>query len=556
MFRQVFGVVANKADEIPTQLDDSFAYEYRTILLVAQHGGSRIKGFALVNHFPQVNSSFLDFLATAPDLRSGGIGGALYEAVREHLQTLGSRGLYSEVLPDDPAVVHDPTALAENRKRMRFYERYGAYPIVGTEYETPIDEDPAPHLLFDPLNRKTPLGRAECRSTVRRILQRKYGRILQPDYIERVVESILDDPVRLREPRYIRREAPVPVATGRVEKIFALVYTDVHKIHHVQERGYVERPARVKAIRQELLATGQFDEVPVRHQPEADIRRVHDEDFVRYLKAVCQKLSPAHPVYPYVFPVRRPERRPRDMLVRAGYYCIDTFTPLDGSAFTAARTAVDVALSAADETLAGRRVTYALCRPPGHHAERRVFGGFCYFNNAAIAAHRLSAAGRVAMLDLDFHHGNGAQDIFYRRADVLTLSIHGHPNQAYPYFSGFADERGDGPGRDFNRNFPLSERCGAEAFFAALDAALKRVRDFNPAFLVVPLGFDTMRGDPTGSFDLAAGDLEQVGMRLGGLDLPLLIVQEGGYDLGNLRTGSRSFFRGVARGLVRIHRTP
>ncbi len=134
------------------------------------------------------------------------------------------------------------------------------------------------------------------------------------------------------------------------------------------------------------------------------------------------------------------------MPVRAGYYCIDTFTPLNRNAYTAAKGAVDCALTAASQILTGYRISYALVRPPGHHAESKVFGGFCYFNSSAMAANYLSVHGRVAVLDVDYHHGNGTQDIFYQRDDVLTVSIHGHPSFAYPYFSGFSEETGEEKG--------------------------------------------------------------------------------------------------------------
>jgi acetoin utilization deacetylase AcuC-like enzyme len=209
-----------------------------------------------------------------------------------------------------------------------------------------------------------------------------------------------------------------------------------------------------------------------------------------------------------------------------------------------------VALSGAQEVLEGRPVAYAVCRPPGHHAGRRVFGGFCYFNNAAAAAQRLSIEGKVAILDIDFHHGNGTQDIFWSSSDVLTVSIHGHPSFAYPYFSGFADEIGEGFGRGFNSNFPLPENAGDELYLQTLERALARIERFNPVFLLVSLGFDTMKGDPTGSFGLSVGVMERVARRLTALRRPMLVVQEGGYSLRNLRRGAAAFARGLARGLL------
>lgn len=549
IFRQNFAAVASYADKVPDMLDHPFKYGYLTVLLVCETAMAKVMGFSLLMHFPEINSSLLDFLATRQQLRGGGIGGALFEATEEYLQRQRSRGLYMEVLPDDPAMVKDPALLRENQKRLRFYEHFGIRPIVNTEYETPIGESPAPYLLFDDLGRGTPLKRSECRAAVRLILNRKYASLVTPDYVERVVESIVDDPVRFREPRYVKAP-PVVTHKERVETAFELIGGDVHVIHHVRDRGYVERPARVGVLEQAALATGLFTKVSPRHFGEEHLRAVHDSDFLAYLKTVCEKIVNGTPIYPYVFPIRRPERRPKELAVRAGYYCIDTFTPLDHQAYQAARQAVDVALTGAEDVLRGRRVAYALCRPPGHHAERRTFGGFCYFSNAAIAAQFLSRHGTVAMLDIDYHHGNGAQDIFNSRSDVLTISLHGHPNHSYPYFSGFADEQGEGPGKGFNHNFPLPEGTDETLYLQTLDKAIKHIERFQPTFLIVCLGFDTMKGDPTGSFVLRAPSLRQIGGRIGLLRLPTLMVQEGGYSLRNLRQGVVAFFTGLSEALA------
>jgi acetoin utilization deacetylase AcuC-like enzyme len=242
------------------------------------------------------------------------------------------------------------------------------------------------------------------------------------------------------------------------------------------------------------------------------------------------------------------------MPLRAGYFCIDTFTPLHPNAWLAARRAVDCALTGARAIVHGRRLAYALVRPPGHHAERRVFGGFCYLNSAAIAAHYLSRFGRVAILDVDYHHGNGQQDIFYRRSDVLTVSIHGDPRFAYPYFTGFADEIGEDEGREFNLNLPLEERVDGARYGRALGQALAAVLAFDPAFLVVCLGFDTAKADPTGSWSLGAGDFERNGQRIGALGLPTLVVQEGGYKTRTLGINARHFFRGLWDGSLQAQR--
>lgn len=546
IFRQNFAAVASYADRIPDMLDHPFKYGYKTVLLVSETAMAKVMGFSLVLHFPEINSSLLDFIAAHRQMRGGGIGGSLFEATEEYVQRQGSRGLYLEALPDDPRQVKDPTQLKENQRRLRFYEYYGLRPIVNTEYETPVGESPAPYLLFDDLGRRTPLRRSEARAAIRLILKRKYSNLVTPDYIERVVESVIDDPVRFREPRYIKTPPPVP-QREQVEKAFEIVCGDVHVVHRVRDRGYVERPARVAALEQAAMATGLFTKVLPRHFGDEHLRAVHDADFLAYLKAACEKLPEGTRIYPYVFPIRRPERRPKDLAVRAGYYCIDTFTPLDHQAHRAARQAVDVVLTAADDVLRGRRVAYALCRPPGHHAERRTFGGFCYFNNAAIAAQFLTRHGTVAMLDIDYHHGNGAQDIFYSRNDVLTVSLHGHPNHSYPYFSGFADEQGEGAGKGFNQNFPLPEGADETLYLQTLDKAIRTIERFKPMFLIVCVGFDTIRGDPTGSFVLKPSSLRQMGQRIGQLHRPTLVVQEGGYSLRNLRQGVSALFGGIAQ---------
>jgi acetoin utilization deacetylase AcuC-like enzyme len=253
-------------------------------------------------------------------------------------------------------------------------------------------------------------------------------------------------------------------------------------------------------------------------------------------------------VYPYVFPIRNAARPPRELSVRAGYYCIDTFTPLSRSAYRAARSAVDCALTAAEALLTGYRYAYALVRPPGHHAERHVFGGFCYFNSAAIATNLLSTHGTVAMLDIDYHHGNGQQDIFYERKDVFTVSIHGHPSFAYPYFSGFEDERGRGLGEGFNKNVPLPEHVAPQKYRRELTKALREVVAFSPSFLVVPLGLDTAKRDPTGTWPLVAEDFRENGRIIGRAGLPTLVVQEGGYRTVTLGRNARAFLEGLIEG--------
>ena len=230
--------------------------------------------------------------------------------------------------------------------------------------------------------------------------------------------------------------------------------------------------------------------------PNQYILKVHDHRLVSYLRRVCRRVEPNNSIYPYVFPIRNAARPPKELPVRAGYFCIDTFTPLNGNAYQAARRAVECGLTAAETLFGGYNLAYALVRPPGHHAERNVFGGFCYFNSTAIAAAHLSDYGGVAVLDIDYHHGNGTQDIFYDRNDILTVSIHGHPSFAYPYFSGFREETGQGDGQGFNLNIPLREEVDGPYYAKALQTALKRIKTFKPDYLVVALGLDVAREIP------------------------------------------------------------
>ena len=320
---------------------------------------------------------------------------------------------------------------------------------------------------------------------------------------------------------------------------------DRHEIHHVRERGYVESPVRIHAILKEIERTNLFVRIDPRRFPQRTITDVHDKAFVKYFKNMSLSLEGDISIYPYVFPIRNSARPPEVLAVRAGYYCIDTFTPLNRNAYMAARRGVDCTLTAAQALLEGFHMSYALVRPPGHHAEQRSFGGFCYFNNAAVAAHYLSKYGRIAILDIDHHHGNGQQQIFYERDDVLTVSIHGHPRFAYPYFSGFDDEKGSGPGNGFNRNYPLPETITPRQYIQTCEKALKHISVFDPAYLIVCFGLDTARGDPTGTWSLRANDFEKVGMLIGRTKMPLLVVQEGGYNTRSIGINARHFFIGL-----------
>lgn len=545
------GLTKREIAKLPDQLRNPLKYRFRSILFVAEDANDRINGFALLLHAPVLNFCFLDYISAAGEKTGAGIGGALYERVREEADDLDAIGIFFECLPDDPRLSRNPQIRKQNAARLRFYERYGAFPIINTAYETPVKEegDNPPYLVFDGLGEEQPLPLERAKTIVRAILERKYRGFVPADYIEMVVDSFRDDPVKLRAPRYIKIQAARPVRKCIPEdKRIMLLVNDRHAIHHIEERGYVESPIRIDSILSELEQSELFHRISPRRFAESHIRAVHDHKYVDYFKKVCANLEAGESVYPYVFPIRNAARPPKVLPVRAGYYCIDTFTPLNRNAFLAARRAVDCALTAAERILAGYRLAYALVRPPGHHAERHDFGGFCYFNSAAIAADFLSKHGRVVMLDIDYHHGNGQQQIFYKRPDVVTISLHGHPNFAYPYFSGFADERGLGAGRGCNINYPLPEELEPKQYRTTLQKALRRLFRFHPRFLIVTLGLDTAREDPTGSWKLEAHDFDAIGAMIGSLRLPTLVVQEGGYDTRVLGINARSFFTGLWQG--------
>ncbi|MEX0808657.1 MAG: histone deacetylase family protein [Dongiaceae bacterium] len=268
--------------------------------------------------------------------------------------------------------------------------------------------------------------------------------------------------------------------------------------------------------------------------------RIHTSDYLAFLEtgwSRWQSLPDASPeIIPNVHPDRRDAPYPDAIVGQAGYHMADTAAPLAGDSWPAIRASADSAAHAARLVLDGANVTYALCRPPGHHAFADQAGGFCYLNNSAIAAEALREKhARVAILDVDLHHGNGTQGIFYRRGDVMTVSIHADPAVLYPVLWGHANERGDGAGAGLNRNLPLPLGTGDAAFLDALDVALVALRAYRPGALVVALGFDAHESDPFAAFRVTTEGYGRIARRIAALDLPTMLVQEGGYvspDLG------------------------
>lgn len=513
------------------------------IILVAEDATERLRGCLLAYRFVTPSFLYLDYLATPPGRGGGGVGGALYQRLRE-IAAAQKIALFFEVLPADPELCAlSPELLEQNRQRLAFYARFGAYPITGTAYEMPLsDKDRCPpHLMFDGCGVIEAPSRQDVRNVVRAILERKYGTLCPPAYNAKVLASIVDDPVKLARPAKGKSRAQAPTD----HRALSIVVNEGHEIFHVRERGYVEAPVRIPVILDGLKDAVPLQHVPVKHFSETHVTVVHDRALVDFIRRCSASMPPGKSTYPYVFPIRNRERPPKDLALLAGYFCIDTFTPINANCWPAARRAADCALTAAQLCLEDRRFSYALVRPPGHHAERRAFGGFCYLNNAAIAAHYLSRYGRVAVLDVDYHHGNGTQDIFYTRNDVLTISIHGHPSFAYPYFSGFAEETGAGEGAGFNLNLPLAEHANTQDFFKALKAAQTRIARFAPHYMVVALGFDTAAADPTGTWKLRPADFTTLGRSIAAMGRPTVFIQEGGYRTRTLGRNASAFFAGA-----------
>lgn len=281
------------------------------------------------------------------------------------------------------------------------------------------------------------------------------------------------------------------------------------------------------------------------------VRRVHSDDYLDFLATAWDRWRAEGnrgEAIPSVWPSRRMPGTgaPRAIDGALGWFALAGETSISGGTWEAAQAAADVAVSAADVVARGARAAFALCRPPGHHAAQDMYGGYCFLNNAAIAAQRMRDGGarRVAVLDVDFHHGNGTQAIFYHRADVFFASLHGDPTFEFPHFLGYAEETGAGAGEGFNANYPLPPGTDFAAWSAALEHACARIATYAPDALVVSLGVDTFLGDPISSFRLTSEDFRTYGIRLERLKLPTLFVMEGGYAVAEIGLNTVNVLQG------------
>jgi acetoin utilization deacetylase AcuC-like enzyme len=322
-------------------------------------------------------------------------------------------------------------------------------------------------------------------------------------------------------------------------------YSEAHRKHEppfeVFDGGlrvpYMENPDRMDRILNALAQhqTDWAEIVEPRDFGLGPIYAVHDKDYVDFLASswaewLETEAEDKSTLLPATFALRRHPQKPTSLLGRAGYYMMDLSACIVEGTYAAALASANCALSTAEAVATGERVAFALCRPPGHHAGKDYAGGYCFINNAAVAANWLSAKGKVAVLDIDYHCGNGTQDIFYDRADVLTISIHADPHFEYPYYAGYADETGAGAGLGFHKNFLLEKGTDNARYLSALEEALSLIRKFGTNYLVISAGMDIYADDPLGKIKVSTGGIQEIGQRICALDVPTVIVIEGGYN--------------------------
>jgi acetoin utilization deacetylase AcuC-like enzyme len=329
----------------------------------------------------------------------------------------------------------------------------------------------------------------------------------------------------------------------RVSVRLPVVWSDRHEMHdtgRLPVEGYPfrlsELPQRVERILTAVRDLPQAETLAPADAGLEPILAVHDEAYVEFLRTHRpvdgDPVSSPSPSFPNSFPTRPVSRLPVHPIARMGWYAFDIWAPVLDGTWEAAYWSAQCAVTAAGLVAAGAPLAYALCRPPGHHAGPDYCGGLCYLNNTAVAARRLTAAGRrVAILDIDYHHGNGTQHVFYADPAVLVCSLHADPDQEYPYFWGHADETGEGDAAGANRNWPLPHGTSYREYRTALGEALTAIEEWGCDALVAAAGFDTAGGDPLGLFRLRREDFADMGALVSALGLSTVVVQEGGYDL-------------------------
>ena len=328
-----------------------------------------------------------------------------------------------------------------------------------------------------------------------------------------------------------------------------VVWTDLHRrqnpkmeINLGQPIPTYERPDRAETIRQQLETDSRFNFVGLTEHGRSPIEAVHALGLIDYLESAWPEIhrstgrhefAPEAMLHVGLREGMSEARPPEGAAAAFGYWCYETATPMVEGTYIASRASVDVALTAAEKILAGAPSAYGLCRPPGHHAAANVFGGFCYFNNAAIAAHHVASTTgtKVTVLDVDYHHGNGTQQIFYERDDVQFVSLHGDPKRAYPWFIGHEDEIGAGKGRGYNINVAFGPEAEDDEYVSRLAGVCEQIAAFGPSMVIVSLGVDTYWNDPISDLALTTDGYRRCGEVVKQLGIPTLILQEGGYDI-------------------------
>ncbi|WP_420413811.1 histone deacetylase family protein [Roseibium sp.] len=306
-----------------------------------------------------------------------------------------------------------------------------------------------------------------------------------------------------------------------------------HFMANGTQKANPEQPRRIEVLQNGAKEAGCMFLAPADHGL-GPIAALHSPEYLVFLKTIHERWSrienASDEVIPNVHPDRRTASYPRSAVGQAGYHQADTACPIAAGTWDAAYWSAQSTIEGADLMLAGEQSAYVLSRPPGHHAFADLAGGFCFLNNSGIAAeHLLKAGKRPAILDIDVHHGNGTQGIFYERGDVLTISIHADPSRFYPFFWGHNHERGEGHGRGANLNLPLERGTGDDQYLKTLDTAFDRIQAFGTDIVVVALGLDAYEKDPLKGLAITTPGFARIGAAIAGLGLPVLFVQEGGY---------------------------